>query len=57
MNKEKNLAIRGDFFRKDEVIKPLEELGGTNTSNLNGSDPSAYYYIGGGPGGVFKRFV
>lgn len=47
MNK---LAIRGDHFKKDDVIKLLEELGGTNSSNLDGSDPSAYYYIG-GPGG------
>lgn len=51
MNKKKKLAIRGDHFKKDDIIKLLEELGGTNVvSNLDGSDPSAYYYIG-GPGG------
>lgn len=51
MNKKKKLAIRGDHFKKDDIIKLLEELGGTNTSNLDGSDPGAYYYIGGGSEG------
>lgn len=38
--------IKGNKERGAEVIKALEELGGTNRINLNGKDFNCLYYIG-----------
>ena len=37
--------IRGDANRSREVIKTLEDIGGINYNNLNGSYEDLYYYI------------
>jgi hypothetical protein len=42
---KKKLAIKGDSLRKDEVIELLIGFGGEK-SDEDGSDSSAYYYIG-----------
>lgn len=39
------LAIRGDYVRGNEVIKILENLGGTNKKNLDGSVFRHFYFI------------
>lgn len=39
------LAIRGDYLRGKEVIKILENLGGTNKKKLNGSVSCNFYFI------------
>ena len=39
------LAIRGDYLRGKEVIKILENLGGTNIKKLNGSVSCNFYFI------------
>lgn len=39
------LAIRGDYVRGNEVIKILENLGGTNKNNLDGSVFRNFYFI------------
>ena len=39
------LAIRGDYVRGNEVIKILENLGGTNKNNLDGSVYRHFYFI------------
>lgn len=39
------LAIRGDYVRGNEVIKILENLGGTNKNNLDGSVFRDFYFI------------
>lgn len=39
------LAIRGDYVRGNEVIKILENLGGTNKKNLDGSVFRNFYFI------------
>lgn len=39
------LAIRGNYTRGNEVIKILENLGGTNKKNLDGSVFRNFYFI------------
>ncbi len=39
------LAIRGNYVRGNEVIKILENLGGTNKNNLDGSVFRHFYFI------------
>lgn len=39
------LAIRGDYVRGKEVIKILENLGGTNKNKLDGSVFRHFYFI------------
>lgn len=39
------LAIRGDYVRGNEVIKILENLGGTNKNKLDGSVYRHFYFI------------
>ena len=39
------LAIRGDYVRGNEVIKILENLGGTNKKNLDGGVFRNFYFI------------
>ena len=44
--KQKNIAIKGDFDRGDEVIAELEKLGGINKFRCSGTSDVFYYYIG-----------
>lgn len=39
------LAIRGNYTRGNEVIKILENLGGTNKKNLDGNEFRYFYFI------------
>ena len=45
MKDSQKVYIRGDANRSREVIKTLEDLGGINYNNLNGSYEDLYYYI------------
>ena len=45
MKDSQKVYIRGDANRSREVIKTLEDLGGINYNNLNGSYADLYYYI------------
>ena len=48
------LAIRGDYVRGKEVIKILENLGGTNKNNLDGS-VFRHFYLDGIIDSVFEE--
>lgn len=41
----KKIAIKGHPTRGKDIIKILEALGGVNEMNLNGSQPTVYYYL------------
>lgn len=50
MEEKQKVYIKGNAERGDEVIKTLEDLGGSNTNHYYGNDYTAYYYIN--PDGV-----
>ena len=53
MKDNQKVYIRGNIKRGMEVIKLLEDLGGSNTSSLHGTRDEAYYFIK--PNGVIDN--
>ena len=45
MKEEWKVFARGNLDRGDEVIKTLEDLGGSNPNHYYGNDNTGYYYI------------
>ena len=45
MNMKKNLGIRGDENRGDEIMALLKSLGGIDTGDWSGTDPTKIYFI------------
>lgn len=50
MEEKQKVYIKGNTERGDEVIKTLEDLGGSNLNSYFGDDNTGYYYIN--PNGV-----
>lgn len=50
MKDKQKVYLKGDSERGDEVIKYLEDLGGSNTLSLHGNRNEIYYFIN--PNGV-----
>lgn len=45
MKDKQKVYLKGDSERGDEVIKYLEDLGGSNTLSLHGNRNEMYYFI------------
>lgn len=45
MEDKQKVYIKGNIERGDEVIKYLEDLGGSNTLSLHGNRNEVYYFI------------